>query len=250
MRFFRLPEGWTRRKAYALLGALLAVASPLGLLALRSLLARETPTVEWVLSEVRADPSLFAYLSLGSLALFVALGRTLGKRVDTLAEASITDPLTRLYNRRHLNARLGEELARAERNGAPVAVLLLDVDHLKGINDSFGHEGGDGALRAVAETLRRACRRTDLPARYGGDELAVLLPQTTAEQGIQVAERIRTCLRVISAGLPFPVTVSIGVADVTLAGAPSAEALLDAADGALYAAKRAGRDQAVLAAGA
>jgi diguanylate cyclase len=206
--------------------------------------------MDWVVSEVRADPSLFAYLSLGSLAVFVALGRTLGKRVDVLAEASITDPLTRLYNRRHLNARIVEELARAERSGGPLTVLLLDVDHLKGINDSFGHEGGDGALLAVAETLRRACRRTDLPARYGGDELAVLLPATTPEQGIQVAERIRAYLRGVSKGLPFPVTVSIGVADVTLAGASSAEALFEAADGALYAAKHAGRDRAVLAAGA
>jgi diguanylate cyclase (GGDEF)-like protein len=219
----------------------------MGLLALRGLVARALPTPAWLLAELRADPVGFSYITLATMAVFVLLGRTLGAREDALARSSITDPLTRLYNRRHIDARLAEEIARSTRHGATIALLLLDVDHLKEINDRGGHEAGDAALRAVADTLRRTCRATDLAARYGGDEFVVLLPSTRASQALELAERIRATLRTKTRDLPAPVTLSIGIADLELAGAPQAMALFEAADAALYGAKAQGRDRAVLA---
>src|SRR6185503_6605263 len=135
---------------------------------------------------------------------------------------------------------VGEELLRADRYGTPLALLIVDVDHLKQVNDRAGHTAGDRALAAVADAMRRSCRATDLPARVGGDELAVLASSTTAAEAVTLAERIR-------ASLPPSLSVSIGVADLDGAAAETVEALYIAADQALYRAKTAGRDQVAIA---
>ncbi|MRG95322.1 GGDEF domain-containing protein [Polyangium spumosum] len=243
MRRPRIPESWPRRRVWPVLGALLALGAPLGLLVLRALVARRAPTPTFLLAQIEADPLTLGYLGLGTLVVFVLLGRRLGAREDLLAATSMKDPLTGLSNRRHLDARLAEEIARLARHEGSVAFLLLDVDHLKQINDRGGHEAGDAALTAVAEALRRTCRVMDLPARYGGDEFAVLLPATTASQGLELAERIRAALR----DMPGAPTVSIGIADLDAVLAPRPLALFEAADAALYAAKNAGRDRVILA---
>jgi len=247
MRFRGLLPAWSRRRTFPLLGALLALGAPLGLLLLRCLEGQTAPTPTFVLATLRGDPLGYGYLTLGTLVVFVLLGRTLGAREDALAETSITDPLTRLYNRRHIDARLAEELSRSSRHGTDVSLLLLDVDHLKEINDRAGHEAGDNALIFVADTLRKVCRVTDLPARYGGDEFLVLLPATNAERAVELAERLRAVMA--SASTNPGVTVSIGIADVAHAEAARAEALFEAADAALYAAKKAGRDRVIIAPG-
>jgi diguanylate cyclase (GGDEF)-like protein len=159
-----------------------------------------------------------------------------------LEERSLTDQLTGVGNRAAFDLRLVEEVRRALRHGTGLSMLLVDVDHFKDFNDSFGHPAGDRALQKVAQGLR--CERSgDFLARYGGEEFVVLLPATPAEDARVIAERLR---RVVAAlEIPErPVTVSIGVSTL-LAGDTDQSRLVLAADQALYRAKRAGRNRVV-----
>jgi diguanylate cyclase (GGDEF)-like protein len=216
---------------------------------LRALLAREG-SARWLLGQVASDAPAYAYLTLSTIAVFVLLGRLLGKKEDLLEATATTDALTGLANRRHFDARLGEELARAARHGGSLSLLLMDVDGLKVLNDRGGHEAGDEALRAVGEALQETCRRIDLPARVGGDEFAVLAPMTTAEQAVELANRIRQTLASLPGSRPGrrpSPTISIGVADTDKKTPARPEDLYAAADRALYAAKAAGRDRVIRA---
>src|SRR5262249_39049463 len=157
-----------------------------------------------------------------------------------LEELSVTDPLTGLANRRRLRRQFGEELNRAARYGTPLALLSIDLDCLKQINDGHGHAAGDRALHLVSESLRRSCRATDVAARFGGDEFVVLAVNTTATEALALAHRIGATVRRLSAGpgTGTPrLTVSIGAADLERVSVPSFEALHGAADRALYQAK-------------
>ncbi len=156
---------------------------------------------------------------------------------------ALTDDLTGLANRRRFTSTLQAEIDRAERFGAPLALLMADLDNLKEINDRFGHAGGDEALKTFARTLRDGIRKIDLAARLGGDEFALLLPQTDAEAAREVAERLREAL-VSDVNLPQRFTVSFGVS--CYPEAASGEELLTSADISLYRAKKAGRNQVVV----
>ena len=243
-----MPETRSKATTFACLGALLSLGSPLGLLIVRSLAARQLPTLSFIEGQIKSDPLLYGYLTFATLVMFVFLGRLLGAREDELATTSITDPLTRLHNRRHVRQRVEEELARSKRHGLAFSLLLIDVDHLKEINDRGGHEAGDRALMGVGDALRQTCRASDLASRYGGDEFVVLLPSTTAEQAVVLCARLREVLSRSSTKLPIPLTVSIGVAELTKE-TTSVDALFEAADAALYEAKHAGRDRVTLADG-
>ncbi len=170
---------------------------------------------------------------------------------EELVRLANTDSLTGLANRRRFMAALDTEIERARRYGRPFALVLLDLDHFKAVNDSHGHGTGDEVLRAVGGALRDVCRDIDLPARLGGEEMAVLLPETTEEGGLTVAERLRhgvARLRHVGpSGKAFSITASLGVA-VFGTGVDEAEEILHAADKALYAAKEKGRNQVVMAA--
>jgi diguanylate cyclase (GGDEF)-like protein len=237
-----------RRRVYPVMGVLLSLGAPLGLLLLRDVLLRGWPGVAWVSAEVASHFEIYAYVSLSTLIVFAFLGYLLGQKEDRLDAESTTDALTGLPNRRRFDASLDDELGRANRYGGPLALLLIDVDKLKDINDRGGHEAGDIALRTVAQTLRDTCRTTDLAVRYGGDEFAVLAPQTDVAQGLELAARIQAALEPIRRHpTPHSVapTLSIGVTEFDRRDRGSAESLCEAADRALYAAKAQGRDRAI-----
>jgi two-component system cell cycle response regulator len=167
----------------------------------------------------------------------------------TALEMALIDPLTGLYNQRYLMRHLRGLLEGGQNR--EVAVLMIDVDHFKSVNDEFGHATGDQALRAVADVLRGNTRVFDSLARYGGEEFVVVMPGTGAADAALAAERLRSAVEATpctwASGKPSRLTVSIGVAcRAQHPGTP--EALLHAADLALYAAKRAGRNRAEIAA--
>lgn len=158
-----------------------------------------------------------------------------------------TDPLTGLNNRRHFMARSRAEVSKAARTDAPIAVLALDVDHFKRINDRFGHAAGDEVLRAIAQNVSAQLRPTDHIGRWGGEEFMVLLPATSTAQAHNIAERIRLgveALRVESGGTEIGVTLSIGVAEYPTDGS-GLDAVFNRADERLYDAKHAGRNRVV-----
>ena len=169
-----------------------------------------------------------------------------------LAEGALQDALTGLYNRRHLDERLGSELAAAQRHGRPLSLLLVDVDHFKEVNDAHGHLAGDETLKMVAFVLRGAVRKEDVLARYGGEEFVVIARETPLQGARALAERIRRAVersRCSWQGTELGVTVSIGVTvSVGLteyAPGRSEREFLQAADRALYAAKQQGRNRVV-----
>jgi diguanylate cyclase (GGDEF)-like protein len=153
------------------------------------------------------------------------------------------DALTGLGNLRLLRTRMAAERARFERYGMPLALVVVDVDKLKHINDQHGHRAGDRALRGVADVLRREVRETDLAVRTGGDEFVVLLPHTTLAEGMAFAHRTSAAIAELEPG-GVPVTVSIGVASLATRGSgESDDDLLHRADSAAYKAKRRGGNQ-------
>jgi len=173
---------------------------------------------------------------------------------QALARASITDPLTGLFNRRYFEHRLRQELERSRRYGAPLGLLLLDLDHFKRVNDRYGHPVGDQALLAVAELLREELRRMDVCTRWGGEEFAVLMPNADRAGALTVCRRVLGALRARvrltapPAGRParpetIHLTASLGVAVFPGPGLLGPEQLIRAADGALLAAKRGGRNR-------
>ncbi len=228
---------------YAVTGALIALAAPLGLLVVRLLLSGFAPDGGWLAAEWADEKVTYLYLLVSGPVLFGVLGAVLGRRQDKLAFESFTDPLTSLANRRWFDLQLEREVGRAVRYDSPLTLLLLDLDGLKDINDSGGHDAGDAALRSVGDSIRASVRSTDLGARIAGDEFAVLAPGTLAEDTLELAARIRANLH--RAGL---CTVSIGLADLGLARRQTADELMRSADLALYEAKDDGRDRAVVAA--
>jgi diguanylate cyclase (GGDEF)-like protein len=190
------------------------------------------------------------------LILFVVgttlfLAREIGRRAmaeEKLEELATTDALTGLKNRRKFDIEIDQEWRRAARNKTPVAVLMIDADHFKAYNDTYGHQAGDQVLVGIAICISDAVRRAgDCPTRYGGEEFAVLLPGLSAVEAFVVAETIRLKVEQWSED-PNVTTVSVGVASMTPTASIDWSYLIQAADKALYAAKASGRNRSVLAA--
>jgi diguanylate cyclase (GGDEF)-like protein len=181
------------------------------------------------------------------LDLLLARTRTLLEfkaYLDVCEEAAFTDHLTGLANRRRFERQLEREVGRTERFSHPFSLLMVDIDNFKKLNDSFGHDAGDDAIRRISRVLREGTRGIDLAARIGGEEFAVLLVETNQQAGIEVAERLRLGIRALKIPSGEQVTASFGVAECPT-DAQTAAGILKAADVALYEAKREGRDRVV-----
>ena len=167
--------------------------------------------------------------------------------VTILRKQVVTDPLTGLFNVRHFRKSLEHELERTRRTGMTTALIMVDLDHFKNINDTWGHESGNQVLQTVAQLLQDQTRKLDICCRYGGEEFAVILPSTELMLARQVAERCLNALRETVIPLDetdLQVTASIGVA-VADNSAQTAESLIENADECMYEAKRGGRNQVV-----
>lgn len=169
---------------------------------------------------------------------------------DRLARLAVQDELTGLYNVRYLQIRLSEEFQRAERHRDRLAVVMLDVDHFKRVNDQYGHDAGDRVLREIGKRLRAAVRENDIVTRYGGEEFVILFPSTHLSGALRVADRVGVAIRStpfdIGGARAIDVTASIGLALYPSRGLRNKESLLKAADAALYRAKDSGRDRICL----
>ncbi len=204
-------------------------------------------------------PSLIVPVIFFFGAGFVWLAATLSlqtaadiRRVVLLEQENITDPLLDIYNRRYLDRRLAEEVSCAKRSGMPLSVLLLDFDYFKNINDAYGHQVGDQVLKYLSKLVLQVIRKSDIAARYGGEELLVIAPDTTATIAATLAERIRHHIETNALVLSsepsqrqeIRMTVSIGVASLDPDIADYKQ-LVANADEALYRAKQEGRNRVV-----
>jgi diguanylate cyclase (GGDEF)-like protein len=225
---WRAVQSAPRSLLYPLLGMLLAVATTMALL-----FALGLPDT----ADGKTDFLIVAY---SAVAVFALLGYLLGGSFDGARRLSITDPLTGLYNRRHFGRRLSEEAKRARRYGHVSSVLCLDVDRLKAINDGFGHKAGDGALVAVCRALLDNVRTVDVVARIGGDEFAVLLPETSVVQASAFSRRVLAEVAWQGDLLASGLAISMGIADLDTATDVEPDDLLVAAEDALHQAKAAG----------
>lgn len=213
------------------------------------------------LSRVRncVDQALFEFSDMYQLAAqqqveqYLSEMEAMNRRLE---ELSVRDALTGLYNRRYFHDRLTHEFRRASRHDRPLALLMLDIDHFKQVNDTYGHQAGDQVLRSIALLLVNQTRGTDITARYGGEEFAAVLPETDREGAVRVAEKLRESVAVAPLHRPEPSgayndveaifrTVSIGVAVMEGQAFEESALLIRAADSALYAAKHQGRNRVI-----
>jgi diguanylate cyclase (GGDEF)-like protein len=195
-----------------------------------------------------ATPDGTVVLALIGIAILAAVGAVLGvfaavrsRRNRHFAQLALCDSLTGVGNRRRLDRDLAIEAGNGD---SPVAVIMVDVDHFKRINDEHGHDAGDQALRAVADVLRREVRSRDVVYRYGGEEFCVVLADTTTTEAGQVAERMRFAVSRMALACDQPMTVSIGVA---LGKGAHVTQTMRRADEALFKSKDGGRDRVTLA---
>jgi diguanylate cyclase (GGDEF)-like protein len=235
-------DGADHRLRYGLLGAGLSLGAPLGLLLARAVESGQA-TPSWLRQELTRDPLTYPYVAGSTLLVFVLFGLILGHQADRLANLSMLDPLTGLANGRALQERMQEEQERVARYGGVLSLLLIDLDGLKQINDEHGHRTGTDALLSVGAAIRRVVRATDVGARWGGDEFAILAPQTAGAAALRVGERLRFALAEGQAG-GLSITISVGVATVDAATETvSIGTLWERADIALYQAKQEGRNR-------
>ena len=174
------------------------------------------------------------------------------KRIYILEQENITDPMLGIFNRRCLDRRMNQELLRAKRHAIDLAIMLVDVDHFKRVNDSWGHNIGDLALKHLADLMVRTLRQTDVVARFGGEEFVVLLPHTSAQEAMHLAERVRNTIELTPLNMvgkhgerqELKITVSIGVSWLQPDDTDVSQ-LVERVDRAMYKAKQSGRNRVV-----
>jgi diguanylate cyclase (GGDEF)-like protein len=231
-----------RGVAYALLTAAAAVV---GLLVVRAAFSF-VPSLTF---EFFTNRLTYIYVFVATAIVFLALGYVLGRRIDELRRLSTTDALTGLANRRAFQIRLRDEWRRARRYTTSLSLLLIDIDGLKRINDARGHAAGDKVLRTAGHAINATMRATDFGARWGGDEYAIVAPNTDRRSAQQLAQRLLGYVSEQAGAGDAAVTISVGVATFDPQGHPSkaVDWLQNAADAALYQAKREGRNRVKVA---
>jgi len=259
-----------RRWLFPFLGLAIALIAPVGWFILQ---IPHQGLWSWpeIKQELFLHALLYGYMTLGTGLCFAIAGHLLGRAFDTVireqreAEAqatrmhglnlqleaiSVTDELTGMYNRRYFFERLEEYLRAARRHRLPLSVMMIDIDHFKRVNDTYGHPEGDRVLRGIADLIRSGLRVSDISARYGGEEFVILLPYTDEAEATRLAQRLLTTVSSHPFPLPKeagPITISIGLSQLDMEQPTSGEALIARADGALYQAKRAGRNRVTVA---
>ena len=219
-----------------------SAAAALGLLVVRTAFSF-VPSLTF---DFVADRLTYLYVFLVTASVFLLLGYLLGRRIDELRRLSTTDPLTELANRRAFEQRLNAEWQRSRRDRTPLSLLLIDIDGLKRVNDEDGHAAGDVLLRAAARSIRATMRVTDCGARWGGDEFAMIAPNTRPRAAEHLGHRLMAHLAdPAQTGHPTAIAVSIGIATVDPLSTSelALERLLELADSALYRAKIDGRNR-------
>ena len=200
-------------------------------------------------------PAIFFF---GAIFVFIICTLSLNTaqdmlKINVLQQENITDPLLGIFNRRYLDRRLKEEISRSRRYGLPLSILLLDIDHFKNVNDNYGHQAGDYVLKKFGELILDSVRETDIVARYGGEEVLVILPNTSESNAIILAERLRKDVEIYEIKLPgerikslgaIRLTVSIGVAGLSQTTLDFL-GLIENVDMALYRAKEKGRNMVI-----
>jgi diguanylate cyclase (GGDEF)-like protein len=246
----------SKASSYALLGAVLGQGAPIGAALLQTAVAGGSP-----LAHVAQHALLYGYMSVSTSIAFGLFGFLLGASADGLLRRrralrhvnrrlkwlSEVDGLTGVLNRRAIQMRLQVELKRAQRDGGAVALLMLDLDRFKRVNDTFGHAVGDRVLRRVGRYLRRMARATDSVGRIGGEEFLAVLPATGIAEAQSFAERLRATIGAPPDSATLPrVTVSVGVLVLYKPEPGAMEEHLRVVDMALYRAKAEGRDRVCL----
>lgn len=244
----QLPGGLIRRAWFALAGMILLFIGGYFLYA-AAIWEIQTNLVHLVVALVFFFGACFVAL-VTRLSMQTALDV---RRIAVLEQETITDSLTGIYNRRYFERRLHQEIARAMRYDLPLCLLLLDIDRFKAVNDELGHPTGDFVLASVSKLVLNSTRVSDVVARYGGDEIAVIAANTGSPDGLRLAERIRRSIESLNLESPYfrsqisgiPPTVSVGLAAIG-GDVKNLEDLLGLADKALYQAKSDGRNRVVL----
>jgi two-component system, cell cycle response regulator len=194
---------------------------------------------------------LYAYMLLGSLTAFTLFGYMIGSREDESLRLSLMDHVTGVFNARYFQLRLGQEFATSIRSDLPLSIIIFDLDRFKSINDEYGHPAGDVVLKRVAQAIDGSVRAGDVTARVGGEEFAVLLPNTVCEDAHAIAERIRQTIKTTKIELSSRKTVSVTISAGVISRADHPDShfseLFELADQALFRAKNAGRDKVMVA---
>ena len=184
-----------------------------------------------------------------SVSEFVALSISNALLFETVEKLSVTDGLTGLDNHQHMQSLLKNEVIRCQRYASSLSIIMMDIDHFKNVNDTYGHQKGDDILLDFATTMKKFCRSNDVAARYGGEEFILVLPETKVKGAFYIAERIREEMANQTfnhKGKDFNVTVSCGIAEFDSNLIKSPADIIKVADQALYKAKHEGRNRTVI----